>query len=104
MDRRNFLRDLVGGLAATAVVRSFPFRVFSFPSEIVLPEVLLISLSDARRLLWEPFLVTDDEPIYHYCQSYPEVGPAKVVTISWRDATLMSEFAALIDAGHVVPI
>jgi len=33
VDRRNFLKMLVGGVAATAAVRTFPFRVFSFPSE-----------------------------------------------------------------------
>jgi len=33
-DRRNFLRTLVGGLAATAAVRTWPFRVYSFPKEV----------------------------------------------------------------------
>jgi hypothetical protein len=36
MDRRNFLRSLVGGVAASAAVRTFPFRVFSFPTDIVI--------------------------------------------------------------------
>ena len=47
MNRRNFLSTLIGGLAATAAVRSFPFRVFSFPSEIAIPsnqEVLALQL------------------------------------------------------------
>jgi hypothetical protein len=35
MNRRSFLRSLVGGVAAAAAVRTFPFRVFSFPSEVV---------------------------------------------------------------------
>lgn len=34
MDRRGFLGTLFGGVAATAATRSWPFRVFSFPSEI----------------------------------------------------------------------
>jgi hypothetical protein len=34
MNRRGFLGLLVGGLATAAAVRTFPFRVFSFPSEI----------------------------------------------------------------------
>jgi hypothetical protein len=34
MDRRLFLKNLVGGVAVAAAVRTFPFRVFSFPSEI----------------------------------------------------------------------
>lgn len=38
MNRRGFLRGLAGGVAATAAVRTFPFRVFSFPTEIVKPE------------------------------------------------------------------
>jgi hypothetical protein len=34
MNRRSFLGTLVGGIAATAAVRTWPFRVFSFPAEI----------------------------------------------------------------------
>ena len=36
MDRRGFLRMMVGGVAAAAAVRTFPFRVFSFPEKIQL--------------------------------------------------------------------
>jgi hypothetical protein len=39
MNRRGFLSTLIGGVAATAAVRSFPFRVFSFPSEVALAKV-----------------------------------------------------------------
>jgi hypothetical protein len=39
MNRRSFLGMLVGGLATAAAVRTFPFRVFSFPSEIKSPSV-----------------------------------------------------------------
>jgi hypothetical protein len=34
MNRRNFLSLMFGGVAAAAAVRTFPFRVFSFPSEV----------------------------------------------------------------------
>ncbi len=34
--RRNFLGLMVGGIAAAAAVRTFPFRVYSFPKEPVL--------------------------------------------------------------------
>lgn len=34
MNRRNFLNSLIGGVAATAAVRTWPFRVFSFPTEV----------------------------------------------------------------------
>ena len=36
MDRRGFLRSLVGGVAVAAAVRTFPFRVYSFPAAPVL--------------------------------------------------------------------
>lgn len=35
MKRRDFLGVMVGGIAAAAAVRTWPFRVFSFPSEVV---------------------------------------------------------------------
>lgn len=40
MNRRNFLSTLVGGVAATAAVRTWPFRVYSFPTEITAPPPL----------------------------------------------------------------
>ena len=43
MNRRGFLRALVGGVATATAVRTFPFRVFSFPSEIVTPPMVHIS-------------------------------------------------------------
>jgi hypothetical protein len=51
MNRRNFLGMMVGGVAAAAAVRTFPFRVFSFPSEIVTPN--LIELEQWGRINWE---------------------------------------------------
>jgi hypothetical protein len=52
MDRRKFLSTLVGGVVAGAAVRSFPFRVFSFPKEIVAPERLsLYSLPPCEAVL-----------------------------------------------------
>jgi hypothetical protein len=43
MNRRNFVQTLVGGIATAAAVRTFPFRVFSFPRQIRLetPEGIL---------------------------------------------------------------
>lgn len=34
MNRRNFFRQMIGGVAAAAAVRTWPFRVYSFPSEL----------------------------------------------------------------------
>lgn len=37
MNRRSFLKGLIGGVATAAAARTFPFRVFSFPTEIAKP-------------------------------------------------------------------
>lgn len=53
MDRRNFLRTLIGGVAAGAAVRTFPFRVYSFPSRLTIPteiEDFRYALHDAMRI------------------------------------------------------
>jgi hypothetical protein len=34
MNRRKFFRTMIGGVAATAAVRTWPFRVYSFPTQI----------------------------------------------------------------------
>lgn len=52
MNRRNFLGSLIGGIAATAAVRAWPFRVYSFPQEIEvlsLPEITERYLAPAIR-------------------------------------------------------
>lgn len=61
MDRRNFLNMMVGGVAASAAVRTWPFRVFSFPSEITLSSEIqrwrathTIPLADLVVDAWEP--------------------------------------------------
>ena len=35
MDRRSFFKSMVGGVAVAAAVRTWPYRVFSFPTEII---------------------------------------------------------------------
>lgn len=47
MNRRNFLRTLVGGVAASAAVRTWPFRVYSFSSEIVYDEATISPIYQA---------------------------------------------------------
>jgi hypothetical protein len=46
MDRRSFLKSLIGGVAAAAAVRTFPFRIYSFPS---MPETGLRARFIARH-------------------------------------------------------
>lgn len=40
LDRRNFIQQMIGGIAGTAAVRTWPFRVYSFPTNIVLASSL----------------------------------------------------------------
>jgi hypothetical protein len=35
MNRRGFLNRFIGGVAAASAVRTWPFRVYSFPAEII---------------------------------------------------------------------
>lgn len=54
MNRRNFLRTMIGGLAAGAAVRTWPFRVFSFPSEIVKPQLVKITMQQNFKCIYDP--------------------------------------------------
>lgn len=63
MNRRNFMRSLVGGVAAAAAVRTFPFRVFSFPTEIVVPP-LQVHISEIGVLNAETLKVIDSEMLF----------------------------------------
>jgi hypothetical protein len=40
MNRRNFLGTLIGGVAAAAAVRTWPFRVYSFPTELTHGDII----------------------------------------------------------------
>jgi hypothetical protein len=63
MDRRNFIGTLVGGLAATAAVRTWPFRVYSFPSDIIYekPGIRLVRHYDLNQ---DPMLTRFDAAFY----------------------------------------
>lgn len=51
MNRRGFLAALTGGVVAGAAVRTWPFRVFSFPTDIVIarPGVQTIAFVEASE-------------------------------------------------------
>jgi hypothetical protein len=49
MNRRSFLKLSIGGISATAAVRTWPFRVYSFPSEIKLAEPGQLVLIEPRH-------------------------------------------------------
>src|SRR5712671_3555595 len=65
MDRRNFLRTLVGGVAVAAAVRTFPFRVYSFPSTpaVIDPKLARRMLERIREALGAE--VNDPPPIWY---------------------------------------
>jgi hypothetical protein len=47
VNRRGFLRNLTGGIVAAAAVRTFPFRVYSFPTDVVLAPADTLASMDA---------------------------------------------------------
>jgi len=57
MNRRNFLSTLIGGVATAAAVRTFPFRVYSFPKEIVTGKPIELWVGDS---VW----IVIDEPAH----------------------------------------
>ena len=66
MNRRSFISLLAGGIAAGAAVRTFPFRVYSFPSDIVIAPVLDTPV---------PLLVDQLNEIYLQVPHWPARGP-----------------------------
>lgn len=59
LTRRGFLGTLIGGVAAGAAVRTWPFRVFSFPEKVVVPVVFpmptsLDNMGKLMRIYYEP--------------------------------------------------
>ena len=59
MNRRSFLSTLVGGVAVAAAQRAWPFRVYSFGSEVKPP--LALELENVREqipLIWPLYMRT----------------------------------------------
>ena len=50
------MRSMFGGVAAAAAVRTFPFRVFSFPKEIVIarPPAIYTLVADVGHITLVP--------------------------------------------------
>ena len=68
MDRRGFMKMMVGGLAAGAAVRTWPFRVYSFPSEIVPGTYNAITRGDG--LYGVPKLTISNEELSRLMETY----------------------------------
>lgn len=78
MERRNFLRLAIGGIAAATAVRTFPFRVYSFPTDIVIPNreefVYFLPLSHGYHDPREWWLAPEHEQAEAYRRSmYPKL-------------------------------
>jgi hypothetical protein len=48
--RRQFLGLMVGGVAAAAAIRTWPFRVYSFPSQPIMPPYVWLDMNTWERL------------------------------------------------------
>ena len=71
MNRRAFLSTLIGGVAAAAAVRTWPFRAYSFPSEVKIAPIAAggaLTIEMIERTLtemWENYRYIPDV-IYGY--------------------------------------
>ena len=70
MNRRNFFRTMIGGVAAAAAVRTWPFRVYSFPTLLAIPsndriDIMDITMwgKDLRRGTGSLWTVVDGQPV-----------------------------------------
>lgn len=52
MNRRSFFKSMVGGIATAAAVRTFPFRVLSFPSTPLL--ITMKDIEEFSKMYMEP--------------------------------------------------
>jgi hypothetical protein len=50
ISRRGFLASMIGGIAAAAAIRTFPFTVYSFPEKIIISKVM-IEFWDADQII-----------------------------------------------------
>lgn len=83
MNRRNFL-GMIGGVAATAAVRTFPFRVFSFPTEINIRKPMIFDKSiifdyDTTRFYYDAELIKNLKST----DMFMKIGERRVVPISF---------------------
>jgi hypothetical protein len=79
MNRRTLLRGLVGGVALVAAERTFPFRVYSFPSEIVAPPAVGADLTpEDARLVYDFDLTPEDfRLVYNYIRTWTMKHPGR---------------------------
>src|SRR6266850_1927240 len=69
MDRRSFFHSMIGGVATAAAVRTWPFRVYSFPSDL-----RLLSIDELKRIYVERALTSLLAEARGQTMDYPVVG------------------------------
>lgn len=52
MNRRSFFKSMIGGVATAAAVRTFPFRVFSFPTALSLESFTEMYVNPAMAMIF----------------------------------------------------
>jgi hypothetical protein len=75
---------LIGGVVAAAAVRTFPFRVFSFPSEIVLgPATATDAFGKILREIYGPAIkeMLNYNHIRHFSRQWPVLEAGKQVKV-----------------------
>lgn len=81
MNRRSFLRTVIGGVVVAAAAPSWPFRVFSFPSEI--------KLAGAMRGYHYDYIKADDiihdEMVFYDKEAVRALMKIMTVTPAWRN-------------------
>jgi hypothetical protein len=71
MDRRSFFCSMIGGVATAAAVRTWPFRVYSFPSEL-----RLLSIEELKKIYRERAMAELEYRILHSHHAAPYPGVA----------------------------
>lgn len=80
MNRRAFFGRMVGGIAAGAAIRTWPYRVFSFPSQPI-----AITADQARRML-----ARIHEALL---QPIPLRGPNRSFAVGWHDGAELGRYS-----------
>jgi len=75
VNRRSFIGNLIGGLAAGAAVRTWPFRVYSFAPSVRVPELIPVSTDLLNLINLEDFGI----PSLLGIENYPLIP-----SVSWN--------------------
>jgi len=69
MNRRSFLGTMIGGIAASAAVQTWPFRVYSFPSSIIPTTLPAMSIRFIKALDIDNKIISRFDVLYGFGQN-----------------------------------